>query len=261
MTNCTPTSFEFPVCLRRKVTANFKGGDVSSDGGVLLLRQVDKHLGLTQQLAAAIPDPRNQDLITHPHLALLKQRIYGIACGYEDLNDHARLRHDPGFQTAVERDEELASAPTLCRLENRSYRQVAVDVHRVFVEQFIASFKEAPDELVLDFDATDDPVHGEQEGRFYHGYYRKYCFLPWYVFCKDQLLVSYLRPSNRDAAKHAWAILSLLVKRFRQKWPHVKIIFRADSGFCRHRMLTWCERHQVDYMVGYCTKQTVVKAV
>ena len=260
MTNCTQTSFEFPPCLRRKVEVNFNGGDVSSDGGALLLRQVDQHIGLTKQLADVIPDPRHPDLITHPHVALLKQRIYGIACGYEDLNDHTTLRHDPGFQTVVERDDVLASASTLCRLDNRSYKQVAFDVHRVFVDQFIASFKSVPEELILDFDATDDLVHGDQVGRFFHGYYKNYCFLPLYVFCGEQLLVSYLRPSNQDGAKHAWAILSLLVKRLRQAFPKVKIIFRGDGGFCRPHLLSWCDRHGVGYIVGIAKNNRLLNA-
>ena len=134
-------------------------------------------------------------------------------------------------------DEVLASPSTLCRLENRSARRIALDIHRVFIEQFIHSFDETPQELILDFDPTDDPVHCHQEKRFFHGYYEKYCFLPLYVFCGQQLLVSYLRPCNQDGAKHAWASLSLLVKRLRQAWPTVNIIFRGDSGFCRPRML------------------------
>jgi hypothetical protein len=170
--------------------------------------------------------------------------------GYEDLNDHATLRRDPAWQTALERDEELASSPTLCRLENRVARQAVVAFHRVLVEKFIASFREAPTELILDFDATDDRVHGKQEGRAFHGYYGDWCFLPLYVFCGEQLLVSYLRPSNIDAAKHSWTILKLLAQRLRQEWPEVKIIFRGDSGFCRWKMLRWCERHGVNYIVG-----------
>lgn len=250
MTKCASKMLELPNCLRRKVEVNFQAGDVSSDGGALLLRQIDKQIGLTQALSDVIPDPRNQEMITHPHLALLKQRIYGIACGYEDLNDHTTLRNDPGFQTVVERDETLASASTLCRLDNRSGRQIAFDVHRVYMEQFLASFESSPTELILDFDATDDRVHGNQEGKHYHGYYKHHCFLPLYVFCNDQLLVSYLRPSDHDAALHAWAILKLLVKRIRQAFPDTKIIFRGDSGFCRHRMFNWCDRHDVGYIVG-----------
>jgi hypothetical protein len=180
----------------------------------------------------------------------LRQRIYGLALGYEDLNDHTSLRRDLAWQTALERDEELASSPTLCRLENRVNRQAAFAFHQVLVEKFIASFAEAPAELILDFDATDDRVHGQQEGRAFHGYYGDWCFLPLYVFCGEQLLVSYLRPSNIDAARHSWAILKLLVQRLRAAWPAVKIILRGDSGFCRWKMLRWCERHEVKYIVG-----------
>ncbi len=216
----------------------------------MLLREADRRLGLTKALDGVLLDPRDPLLITHPQVELLRQRIYGLAAGYEDLNDHDSLRHDLVWQTAVERDEPLASSPTLCRLEARVDREAAVGFHRVFIEQFIASFKEAPKELILDFDATDDRVHGNQEGRYFHGYYGDWCFLPLYVFCGEQLLVAYLRPSNIDPARHAWAILKLLVTRLRQAWPGVKIIMRADSAFCRWRMMRWCERHQVSYITG-----------
>lgn len=250
MTNCTQETFHFPSIKRRKIEAKFSGGDVTSDGGIMLLREIDRQINLIQELSSVIPDPRNPEFIVHSQLSLLKQRIYGVALGYEDLNDHDKLRNDPAFQTAVDRDETLASSPTLCRLENRTAKQVAWDMHGVFIEKFIQSFEKVPQELILDFDATDDPVHGEQEGRFFHGYYREYCFLPLYVFCEGQLLVSYLRPSNQDQAKHTWAVLSLLVKRLRREWPEVKIIFRGDGGFCRHKMFSWCERHDVKYIVG-----------
>jgi hypothetical protein len=160
------------------------------------------------------------------------------------------LRADPLFQTAVERDQPLASSATLCRFENRADREKAWAIARVLVEAFIASHKRAPKRLILDFDATDDQVHGSQEKRFYHGYYDGYCFLPLYVYCGQRLLVSYLRPSNIDPARHAWAILALLVKRFREVWPEVEIVFRGDSHFCRWRMLAWCDRHGVGYIVG-----------
>jgi hypothetical protein len=250
MTNCTEELFKYQAFDRRKIEASFSGGDVSSDGGIMLLRQVDKRLGLTEALSKAIKDPRNPEFIIHEQIDLVRQRVYGIGLGYEDLNDHDTLRKDLAWQTAIERDEELASSPTLCRLEKRADRAAAVRMHEIFIEQFIASFKEAPKKLVLDFDATDDRVHGNQEGRFYHGYYGDWCFLPLYVFCEDQLLVSYLRPSNIDGARHSWAILSLLVKRLRKQWPEVKIIFRGDSGFCRWKMLRWCEKNGVDYIVG-----------
>jgi len=250
VTNCTQESFQFPVCKRRKVEANFQGGDITSDGGVLLLQQVDRRLGLTEAVARTLEDPRRQASCDHDGPCLLRQRVYALALGYEDLNDHETLRLDLAIQTALGRTQELASSSTLCRWENRADREAAWRMHEVIVEQFIASYKRVPKKLILDFDATDDAVHGKQEGRFFHGYYDHYCFLPLYVFCGNQLLVSYLRPSKIDGAKHAWAILALLVKRLRQAWPQVQIIFRGDSGFCRWRMLSWCERHNVGYIVG-----------
>jgi hypothetical protein len=229
---------------------DFCGGAITSDGGGLLLRQTDRKLKLTEHVAAALSDPRRQKSCEHGLLPLLRQRIYGLALGYEDINDHANLRADPAFQTLVDRDQPLAHPSTLCRFENRADRQTAVAISTVLVDQFIASHRCPPKRLVLDFDATDDAVHGTQEGRFFHGYYDHYCFLPLYVFCGSQVLVAYLRPSNIDAARQAWAVLALLVKRFRQVWPEVEIILRADSGFCRWRMLRWCDTHTVKYIVG-----------
>ena len=250
MTECTQESFEFPAVKRRQIEARFSGGDITSDGGLLLLRQVDRQLGLLEAVNERLLDPRDRRYVRHDQLTLLRQRVYGLCQGYEDLNDHDQLRGDLAWQTATGQDQVLGSSPTLCRLENRMDREAAVAIHQVLMEQFIASFAEPPEELILDFDATDDRVHGLQEGRFFHGYYDAYCFLPLYVFCGDQLLVSYLRPSKIDGAKHAWAILALLVRRLRQAWPEVRIILRADSGFCRHRMLRWCERQGVGYIVG-----------
>ncbi len=254
MTECNSQSISFSSVGRRPVLADFDGGSITSDAGALLLREADRRLGLVDLIDAAIPDPRNQGLITHQQSTMLRQRIFAIALGYEDGNDHQQLRDDPLMQLVTERgidpDQPLASPPTLCRLENRVSRAALVDIAKVFVESFIKSYSSAPRELVLDFDATDDAVHGHQVNRFFHGYYDQYCFLPLYVFCGHHLLVSYLRPANIDAATHTWAILSLLVKRFRQAWPDVKIIFRGDSGFCRWKMLRWCERHDVGYIVG-----------
>ena len=250
MTKCYQRSFEFPRVNRRIVEARFDGGDITSDGGVLLLRQADRLTGLSDSIARALSDPRRQASCDHDVPGLVRQRLYAIALGYEDLNDHDGLRQDVALQTAVERDQWLASASTLCRFENRADRETAWRLHEVLLDQFIASFKRAPKKLILDFDATDAPVHGEQDGRFFHGYYRRYCFLPLYVFCGHQLLVSYLRPSNIDGAKHSWAILSLLVKRLRQVWPKVRIIFRGDGGFCRWKMLRWCDHHEVGYIIG-----------
>jgi hypothetical protein len=261
VTDCTQGVWEFPACRKRRVQAEFSGGEISSDGGVLLLRQADQRLGLLEAASGVLEDARDPARITHDLVSLLRQRVYGLCLGYEDLNDHATLRLDPAIQTALDRVVPLGSSATLCRVENRMDRSAAVRLHEVLLEQFIASFQSPPEELVLDFDATDDAVHGRQEGRFFHGYYDHYCFLPLYVFCGEQLLVSYLRPSDQDAAKHAWAVLALLVKRLRRAWPGVRIVVRADSGFCRWRMLRWCENHQVDYLVGIARNARLERAV
>ena len=258
MTTCTQSAFEFPVVNRRLVQASFTGGDVSSDGGLLLVRQADRKLKLTSTLAQRLPDPRDPTRVIHPLVTLLRQRLYGLCQGYEDLNDHDRLRTDVALQTAVEQDDDLASASTLCRWENGADRQAAWIVHQWWVEQFIASHATPPRQLVLDLDATDDPLHGKQEGAFFHGYYAQYCFLPLYVFCGERLLVAYLRPSNIDVARHAWAIVALLVKRLRQVWPTVKIVVRGDSGFCRWRMLRWCDGHDVQYIIGLAKNERLL---
>jgi hypothetical protein len=243
-------TIEFSRQGKRVVEGRFDGGNMSSDAGVMLLSEVDRKLGLTQAAAPHIADPRNPLLITHAVRDMLRQRIYGLALGWEDLNDHGALRQDIAMQTAVGVDREVASAPTLCRLENWADRQAAWGLHQVLVDQFIASFKSAPEELILDFDATDNPLYGQQESRFFHGYYDSYCYLPLYVFCGQQLLCCYLRPSRIDGAKHSAAILRLLVKRLRAAWPQVRIVFRGDSGFCRARIINYCERSEVNYIVG-----------
>ncbi len=250
MTDCIREPLFFPRCKGRRVEARFSGGAITSNGGAVLLRQADRALGLTERVAKALSDPRRRASCRHDALAIVRQRIYGLALGYEDLNDHDELRRDLALQTAVDSDRALASASTLCRFERRAGRDEAVRLHEVLVDRFIASYKRPPRRLVLDFDATDDRVHGQQVGRFFHGYYNHYCFLPLYVFCGDRLLVSYLRPSKIDGARHAWAVLALLVKRLRRAWPKVRIVFRGDSGFCRWRLLAWCERKGVDYIVG-----------
>ena len=250
MTECTQTALQFPGFSRRKIDVSFNGGDITSNGGVQLLRLADERTGLIKAAARAIGDSRRTKSCTHDLESLVRQRVYGISLGYEDLNDHEALRADLALQTALARDESLASPSTLCRLENRANRNTAVALHKVLMDNFIASYKQAPRRLILDVDATDDRVHGDQEGRFFHGYYDHYCFLPLYVFCGDQLLVSYLHSSKIDGAKHSWAILALLIKRLRQAWPKVEILVRADSGFCRWRMLRWFDRHGVDYVIG-----------
>jgi Transposase DDE domain group 1 len=256
MPNCTGERDLFAALGRRRVEVGFDGGEVSSDAGLLLLRQVERKLGLLKAAAQILPDPRNPDLVIHTTEHLLRQRVFGLCQGYEDLNDHDQLRLDPALQTALDKrgktaaDHYGASSPTLCRFESRANRKAVVDLHRVLVDQFIASFAQPPQELILDFDATDDPVHGEQIGRHFSRYYNGYCFLPLYVFCGEQLLVAYLRSAKHDAALHAAAIMKLLTRRLRQAWPEVRLVFRGDSGFCRNRLLSWCERNGVDYIIG-----------
>jgi hypothetical protein len=262
MTECNQSPVSFATLDRRNLVADFSGGTITSDAGALLLRQADRRIGLIDALDRAIPDPRNPDLILHPQRALLAQRIFGIACGYEDLNDHQHLRDDPLWQAATDHPgpddaAQLASPPTLCRLENRIRRKTLFNIAAAFVETFIQSYSTPPEELILDFDATDDTVHGHQEKRFFHGYYDSYCFLPLYVLCGDRLLVAYLRPSKIDGARHTGAILKLLVTRLRQVWPKVRIILRGDSGFCRHRVMNWCERNDVFYILGMARNQVL----
>lgn len=259
MTKCISLNYQFSKVKNRQVAINFAGGDISSDGGALLLKEADTRLGITSRLAKLFPDNRDPNKITHSLISMLKQRIYGIALGYEDLNDQNDLRKCPALQTTIGTMDNMASASTLCRLENKADRKFAVEAHKIMIDSFIASHKVAPKQLILDFDATDDQIHGDQEGKFYHGYYRHYCFLPLYVFCGSKLLVSYLRTSKADQAKHSWAILALLVKRFRKEWPDVEIIFRGDGGFCRHRMFNWCDRNNVKYIVGIAKNNNLIE--
>ena len=263
MTECNRQPLLFSSLGRRQVQGDFAGGTLTSDAGGLLLREVDRCCGLIDALAGCLTDPRDPSRITHDLRTMLAQRIHGIALGYEDLNDHATLRTDPLFAVLADQPPEpnqpLASAPTLCRLENRVNRASLARMAGVLVEQFIASFDSPPEELILDFDATDDPVHGEQEGRFFHGYYDHYCFLPLYVFCGSRLLVAYLRPSNIDASLHTGPILKLLVRRLRQTWPKVRIILRGDSGFCRWKLLRWCEKREVFYVIGLARNSVLEK--
>ena len=250
MTICTSDPIRFKGVKGRKIEAVFSGQVITSDGGGMLLRAADTMLGLTQKAARCFTDSRRKASCSHNIEAMLCQRIYALALGYEDLNDHDALRHDPALQTAGGRDVDMASASTLCRFENRVDAKSLWALSSVLVSTFIASHREAPEEIILDFDATDDEVHGKQEGRFFHGYYDHYCFLPLYVFCGEHLLVAYLRPSNIDGAKHSLGVLGLLVKRIRASWPQTRIIMRGDSGFCRWKLMRWCDSHKVEYLLS-----------
>jgi hypothetical protein len=246
----------------KKVEATFTGGAITSNAGVLLLKEIDQQYNITKQLAALLPDQRDQHKVEHPMLSMVRQRIYAIACGDEDVNDHNLLRHDLAMQTAVNSDTVLASASTMSRMENSFTRDACFEASKLMFEIFIQKHElKPPKEVILDFDATEDTVYGEQENRYYNGFYESHCFLPLYVFCGDDLLVSYLRPSNIDGAKHAWAILSLLVKRLGQVWPNTNIIFRGDCGFCRDAMLLWCERHGVQFIVGMPKNKRLERAI
>lgn len=262
MTNCKSEqrylNLQFTGQGSRRVQAGFSGGTMSSEAGLLLVRELDRKLGLSAALSRALCDGRQPGKVRHDLRSLIRQRVYGIVAGYEDLNDHDSLREDRVLQLGAGKNQALASSATLCRIENRMDREAAWAGHRVMMDQFIASFEQPPEQLVLDFDATDDPVHGRQEGRFFHGFYDHYCYLPLYVFCGEQLLCAYLRPSNIDAAQHAGAILKLIVARLRAAWPQVRIIVRADSGFCRRRLLAWCERNAVGYLIGLARNRRLV---
>ncbi len=265
-TPCNGFQFEFQGIGRRKVQADFDGGHVSSDAGAILLREIDERLRITHRIAHCFTDYRDPELIEHSLQALLRQRIYGIALGYEDLNDHNDLQRDcllalalgkediEGEQRKRESDKgkALASASTLNRIEltpagateNDRYKKVVYHSEKMeslLVDLFLDAYEPSCNDIILDFDATDDPIHGEQEGRFFHGYYDCYCYLPLYVTCADHLLVSKLRQANQDASAGSVEILSMLVYRIRERWPHVNIIMRADSGFARDEVMSWCE--------------------
>ena len=277
-TECNQASFEFHGLLHRKVIAKFDGGNITSDAGILLLREVEKRTGIIAGFAECFADYRDSDAIEHTVRELLGQRIYALGLGYEDLNDHDQLRLDPMLAVAVEkadplgenrhkasdRGKALAGKSTLNRLEltkadatsQERYKKIVMHeekIDRWMVDVFIDSHPSAPDEIVLDLDATDDPIHGNQEGRFYHGYYGNYCYLPLYIFSGEHLLCARLRRSNIDGAEGAVDELKRIVGQIRQVWPEVKIVIRADSGFCRDDLLSWCEdaAHRIDYVIGF----------
>lgn len=257
MTNCTAPKAAFPTLKRRLIDFDFSGGCVSSNAGTILLRNVDKMMSLTQSVADTLPDDRDPGKVSHNTEQLLRQRVYGLACGEEDLIDHAELRHDIALQTAVDSTEVLASTATMQRFEQRFDRHSLKAIHEILIQKFIDSYDKPPKELTLDFDATDNRLFGDQEGRHYHHHYRSYCYLPLYVFCGDQLLTALLRPAYKGGNWLTLFVLKALVKRLRQAWPDVKITYRGDSGFYCPKIITWCEQAGADYVVGYSSNVTL----
>jgi hypothetical protein len=272
MTECNQSGFGFEGLGKREIVARFDGGTISTDGGAFLLRQTDKRLNLLPRLAECFLDGRNQDLIEHTIGEMLSQRVYGLALGYEDINDHEQLRKDPVFGILAGREaleEPLAGKSTLNRMElgtgmTDRYKKITYWkdwVDELLVKVFIESHPSAPAEIVLDVDTTDLPLHGKQEGRFFHGYYDNYCYLPLYVFCGDHVLCSRLREANHDASFGCLVEIRRIVAQIRVAWPEVRIVLRGDSGFCRNELMSWCESNGVDFVFGLARNQRLRKII
>jgi len=284
-TECNQSSFEFHSLNQRKVIAKFDCGNITSDAGILLLREVENRTGLIAGLAECFTDYRDARWVEHTVKELLGQRLFGMCLGYEDLNDHDQLRADPMLAVAVDksdplglnrrqesdRGKALAGKSTLNRLElgksdPDTYKKIVMHEQKIDawkVKAFIDAYESAPEEIVLDLDTTDDLIHGNQEGKFFHGYYGNYCYLPLYIFCGEHLLCARLRRSNIDGAEGAVEELNRIVGQIRQAWPEVKIIIRADSGFCRDDLMSWCEdeRNRVDYVLGLAKNERLKKEI
>ena len=285
-THCNQKTFEFQAENSRKIVAHFNGGNISSDAGGVLLKQTEQATGIIAQFAACFTDHRDPDLIDHTVKELIAQRIYALALGYEDLNDHDELRNDPLLAVLVgkkdpagkerirkrDRGKALAGKSTLNRLEltpvrankHSRYKKITADRHAIdnfFTNVFLQSHHRPPSTIVLDLDATDDLVHGHQLGRFFHGYYKHYCFLPLYIFCGDHLLCARLRPADIDASAGSVKELRRIVSKIRNKWPDVQIIVRGDSGFCREQIMLWCEQNNVDYVFGLAKNERLKKEI
>jgi Transposase DDE domain group 1 len=278
-TQCSAEQLEFAGVGRRRVVAAFDGGTVSSDAGALLLGKADAAIGLIDRLAGCFSDRRQAHLIEHSVRTLIGQRVFGLALGYEDLNDHEQLRHDPVFGALLGKLKArradcaaVAGKSTLNRLERftRSageadrYHKIRPDqaaIEALWVELFLEAHREAPARIILDLDATDDPLHGQQEGRFFHGYYGGYCYLPLYIFCGEHLLCATLRRANIDGAAGAREQIERIVSQIRARWPDTQIILRADSGFCREELMSWCEEDRVDYVFGLARNKRLQRAI
>ncbi|HMD76620.1 MAG TPA: IS1380 family transposase [Terracidiphilus sp.] len=271
MTECNQETFAFTAHFSRRVEAGFTAGRVSSDGGALLLREVERKINLLGRLAACFSDGRAPLLVKHQLSEMLAQRIYGLALGYEDLNDHEQLRSDPLLALLAgkrELEEPLAGKSTLNRLElaGRSLRYHKIGysppaLDRLLTDLYLESHTVPPAQIVLDLDATDIPLYGHQPERFFHGYYDSYCYLPLYIFAGDQLLCARLRPANQDAAKGSVEEVERIVAQLRERWPAVRIVLRADSGFCREELMAWCEANRVDYAFGLARNQRLAKII
>jgi hypothetical protein len=285
-TECTQEPFPFHPLNQREIRGQFDGGSITSDAGGLLLREVEKRTKIIGQFASCFRDYRDAELREHEVAELVGQRIYGLALGYEDLNDHEELRRDPLLAVLVEKEDltgkdrrrvrdqgaALAGKSTLNRMElgaaklgeKERYKKIILDeaaVDRTLVDIFLQAHGEARKEIVLDLDSTDIALHGEQEERFFHGYYGHYCYLPLYIVCGEYVLCARLRPSNIDGAKGSVAEVERIVAQIRQAWPRVRIILRGDSGFCRDELLSWCEENGVDYVVGLAQNARLLREI
>lgn len=273
MTECIQSRFWFAKHFRREVVAEFSGGTMTSDGGALLLRETDQKLNLLPRFGRCFLDGRNPERVEHSVEQMLAQRVYGLALGYEDLNDHEQLRYDPLLGVLAGKaepgQEALAGKSTLNRMElgdGRPDRYKKITFWRdaiddLLVDAFLEAQTEAPEQIVLDIDTTDLALHGAQEGRFYHGYYDHYCYLPLYVFAGEHVLCARLRPSNIDPSAGSLKELERMVKRIRARWPQVQVVVRGDSGFCREQLMAWCEANQVHYLFGMARNALLEKMV
>lgn len=275
-TDCNPKLFEFAPVEGRRVVAAFDGGAITSDAGALLLGEADRAIRLSERFASCFTDVRVPELVEHSVGALVMQRVIGIALGYEDVNDHDELRHDPvlavlaGKLQARRSDcAPLAGKSTLNRLElsrpePTRYQKISHDTAKIetlFVDLFLEAHRHAPEQIILDLDATDDPLHGQQEGRFFHGYYDCYCYLPLYIFCGRHLLAAKLRRSNIDGAAGAIEEVARIVTQIRRRWPRVRILLRGDSGFAREALMAWCEANRADFLFGMARNERLVEKI
>ncbi|MCJ7691074.1 MAG: IS1380 family transposase [Clostridiaceae bacterium] len=283
-TECKSNQIKFQDLGLKNVIASFDGGNITSDAGALILREIDRVNNFIKDFSSCFSDYRNQELIEHKLDELLKQRIFGICLGYEDLNDHDELRHDPLLATICEKNDPLgnerknkndkgkalAGKSTLNRLElsptgdlsEQRYKKINADFDKIenyFTYKFLQTYPTIPSEIIIDVDTTDDLIHGNQEGKYFHGYYGNYCYLPLYIFCENYLLAAKLRPCNIDASQGTKKELERIISQIRQKWPNVQIIIRGDAGFCRDKIMSWCEENHVDYIFGLAKNNRLLK--